>query len=235
MIGVIIQDQNECVDLLKDKFKDVFSHNIVNYKFYVVKTFNEQDAIICFCGFGKVNASIAASLMINSFNIDLCLNIGTCLGVNLVEELDVLIADKCSYCDVDATNLGFELNQIPELPNKFDCDTKINNQIMELLNYGNFQYKLGIVYSCETIYDQKKIALNNFFKNSLSSCIDNNACAINQVCYKLNKKFVCLKIVDKIINNKINEQNQAKAKIMIETILINLIDSLSYFKGEKND
>ncbi len=238
MLGIIIAMQTECDSLLKDGFKDVFTHTIHNLKFYVVTTKNGQTAVLTFSGIGKANAAMAASIMINSFNVSMCLNIGSAGIIDGLEVKDILVIDKTSYGDADATGFGYEINQIPRMPTWYNTDEKINEEIFNILNAAEMEYKLGVVYTSDSFVNKENKTKFHVFSSKLPTVVDMECCAVAQVCHCLNAKFAAVKIgIDKLDNPEKNEvQFNSNLNVVakkIDLLVVNFIDAISYKLGKK--
>lgn len=233
MLGIVIAMQTECDTLLKDGFRDVFVHTINGLKFHVVKTHNEQTAVITFCGIGKANAAASTAIMINSFNVDICLNIGSAGIKSVLEVNEVLVVDKTSYGDADATGFGYEINQIPRMPTWYKTDEKINDEIFNILNAAEMKYHLGVCYTSDSFINQQNQTKYFIHSSKLPTVIDMECCAIAQTCHNLGVKFVSLKVgIDKLDNAEKNEEqfnkNLGIVAKKIDILVVNLIDAISY-------
>ncbi len=233
MLGIVIAMQTECDTLLKDGFKDVFTHTIHNLKFYVVTTFNDQNAVITFSGIGKANAAMATSVLINSFNVSMCLNIGSAGIVDGINVKDILVIDKTSYGDADATGFGYEMNQIPRMPTWYETDEKINEEIYNILNAAEMEYKLGIDFTSDSFINMTNKDRYHVFDSKLPTVVDMECCAVAQVCQVLDVKFVAIKVgIDKLNEPEKNEvqfnRNLSAVAKKIDLLVVNLIDAISY-------
>lgn len=235
MLGIIIAMETEINSLLKNKFKDVFCHQINGQKFYVIKTMQDQDAVITFSGIGKTNATIATTLMINAFNITACLNIGASCIVSGMDVNDILVVDKAMYGDVDVTKFGYEINQIPKTVSAFHANDNLKEQIISMLNFSSFKFSLGNNYTCDSFVNSNNFNKFNIPKESnIPTTIDMECASIAHTCNKLLVPFCAIKIGsdklwDKISNEQQFDKNLINIANKIDVILLNLIDSISYY------
>lgn len=233
MIGIIIAMQTETNNLLQDNFQDVFTHNINGLKFYVVKTKNGFSAVICFSGIGKVNATMYTSILINSFNINQVINIGSSGIISGLDVLDALIVDKTCYSDVDVTAFGYEINQVPKMPLWYETNNTLNHQIKQLLDYAEIKNVVGVCSTADSFINSENIKKYHLCSTDLAHVIDMECCAIAQTCYQLNVCFNAIKIgIDKLYQPQTNqEQFNANLKLVaqkINLVVLNIIDLLSY-------
>lgn len=232
MLGIIIAMETECYDLMKNNFKDIYIQTIENKKFYIVKTNNDQTAIICFSGIGKVNAAIATSLIINNFNVKNVVNIGSCGIYKNLNVNDIMIVDKTSYNDVDVTAFNYEMNQVPKMPLWYSTNTKNNDLIKKLLQTNN-EVKFGICLTGDSFINNNNKEKFNFYETNLSTVIDMECCAIAQTCFSLKVNFNAIKIgIDKLFEPISNQEqfnnNLVNVAKKIDNIVNNIIDMFGY-------
>ncbi|MGL4950586.1 MAG: 5'-methylthioadenosine/S-adenosylhomocysteine nucleosidase [Mycoplasma sp.] len=238
MLGVVIAMETETVNLVKSGFDDIFIHSIHGHKFYVVKTLSGETAVITFSGIGKTNAALSTALLINSFNIKSCLNIGSAGIVNSLEIFDILIVDKVKYIDVDVTAFGYEKGQVPKMPASFQTNANLNEVARNLLKASNYNIFLGNCLTSDSFINMKNI--NNFEieKTLVPTVLEMECAAIAQTCHNLKVPFVSIKVgIDKLYSPIENEDqfktNLSKVQLQIDDIAVNLINALS-FKSKEN-
>ena len=129
MLGIVLALDYEIDNVIFDNLQ---FETLNNQKFY----FNDE-VVITFLGVGKVNATIAITNLMNNFNIDQILNIGSCGSANsniLIK--DVILVNKTQYGDVDVSiDKKYQINQIPYEPKTFSTSQKFNNKIVKILKY----------------------------------------------------------------------------------------------------
>lgn len=234
MLGIVIALSDEINDLLKVKFPDNFVHEINGKKFYIFKTL-DKSIILTFSGVGKANAAATTALLINNFKINKCLNIGSCGGLVDLNIFDVLLVDRVKYGDVDVTDFGYEINQIPKMPSEYQTDEFLNKVINSVLSVSNYSCKLGICFSCDSFV--KKDNINNFnidyLNINIPIAVDMECCAIAQVCNQMNVKFCAIKVISDNIKNPTTsveqfKKNINKVSIIIDTLIYNIIQAIIY-------
>lgn len=234
MLGIVIALSEEINELLKKLFKDNFIHEINNHKFYILKTFSDKSVILTFTGIGKANAAYTTALLINNFKIKKCINIGSCGAINDLNIFDVLLVDKTQYGDVNATDFGYELNQIPQMPKEYETDSSINEQINKLLSASNYKYKLGHCYTCDSFVKKENLDKFNIPLNSkVAIAVDMECCAIAQVCHSMKIKFAAIKVISDSIQNPLKsvdsyKKNIDKVATIIDSLAYNIIQAIMY-------
>ena len=120
MIGIIGAMAHE-VEVLKEKMtiEEIETHcGIEFYTGYI----GENQVTLTGCGVGKVNAAIAATLLIDVYKCSLVINTGIAGAIKGLKTSDVCIGTKLYYSDVDVTVFGYSKGQIPGLPKYFSID-----------------------------------------------------------------------------------------------------------------
>ena len=75
-----------------------------------------QNVVIVRSGIGKVNAAVCTQILVDVFHITRVINTGIAGSLNAGIEIgDVVIATDLVHHDMDATNFGYPLGQIPQL------------------------------------------------------------------------------------------------------------------------
>lgn len=114
MIGIIGAMEEE-VAALKE------SMDIENVTEYASMTFCEgilceKEVVIVRSGIGKVNAGICAQILVDKFNVDALINTGIAGSLNAKIDIgDVVISSEALYHDMDATEFGDPLGQVPRM------------------------------------------------------------------------------------------------------------------------
>ena len=117
MIGIIAAMEDE-MSILLDKLNLSVYEQVCGCRFYLGKV-NETEVVLTTCGVGKVNAAIAASVMIDFYECNLIINTGIAGGITGVNTKDVIIGSKLMYHDFDVTQFGYEYGRVPGMPKVF--------------------------------------------------------------------------------------------------------------------
>ncbi len=196
MIGIIIAIKEECKKFIK-KIKNKKYLYIKNKKI-ILGYINKKKIVFIKSGIGKVFSSIATTLIIQNFKIKYIINIGTSGSLKKkINYLDIIIANKIKYHDVNITSFGYKLGQIPKTPKYFKINKKIITKIKKKINKKNIH--IGEIISGDKfIKNYKKTKI--FFPKSLS--VDMESASIAQTCWFFKKKFLCIKIISDKSNKK---------------------------------
>lgn len=221
MLGIVLALDYEIDNVIFDNFQ---FETLNNQKFY----FND-DVVITFSGVGKVNATIAITNLINNFNIDQILNIGSCGSANskiLIK--DVILVNKTQYGDVDVSiDKKYQINQIPYEPKTFSASQKFNNKIIKILNKLNINYKIGDFMTVDSFVTKENyLKFNEVLLDNILG-IDMELTAIAQTCYHYKINFSAIKIVSDNINSINNhdefENNINEISKLIKKIVLNFL------------
>lgn len=75
-----------------------------------------KDVVIVVSGIGKVNAAICTQILVDDFNVDYVINTGIAGSLNAAINIgDIVISDDVLHHDMDATNFGYPLGQVPRM------------------------------------------------------------------------------------------------------------------------
>lgn len=94
---------------------------------FKVGTLDNKNIVVVRCGIGKVNAAICTQILVDDFKVEKVINVGIAGGIGKdVCPGDVVVGTSLVQHDVDATNFGYELGQIPRLDTlEFKCDDNL--------------------------------------------------------------------------------------------------------------
>lgn len=221
-IGVIFAMEEEG-EVLKEHLSSIEILRAAPYS-VVSAHLNDKQVLMINSGIGKVNAAIAATLLIENYQPELILNIGIAGAV--APELkvgDVLMADACAYYDVDATVFGYQHGQVPRMPTHFQ------SLLTEIKHNADFVFKVAKGMLCtgdsfltthDRIRDIKKI-----FPNIMA--VDMEGAAIAQACHQFKVPFIMIKgISDQVdhFSKTDSENNVAVAMGHAGQVLVSVID-----------
>ena len=123
-VGIIAAMPEE-MDAIKSKMINTKELDIFNLKFFEGKIKN-QKIILVKCGVGKVNAARTTQIMIDKFDIDYIINIGSAGSINDdVEYGDIVIGKYVLQHDFDITAFGHEKGYISNIGVKLESNTKL--------------------------------------------------------------------------------------------------------------
>lgn len=111
MIGIIAAEEKELIEI-KKIMSDIEEKNIYEKNFYI-GNIEKREVVLVKCNVGKVNSARVTQILIDNFNIELVINVGTAGSVdNSLEIGDVVVATELVQYDFDVTPFGRKLGEI---------------------------------------------------------------------------------------------------------------------------
>ena len=195
MIGIIAAMEDE-MSILLDKLNLNVYEQVCGCKFYLGKV-NETDIVLTTCGVGKVNAAIAATVMIEYYECELIINTGIAGGITGVNTKDVIIGTKLMYHDFDVTQFGYQHGQVPGMPKAFIPSLDSIVMFKKILNDQHIDYKEAIIYSGDVFVSNKEVLKN--VDTSVPCIAEMEGAAIAHVCVKSGVDFIVVRYVSDIV------------------------------------
>lgn len=172
-------------------------------QFFYEGKLQEKDVVLVQSGIGKVNAAIATTLLIDTFNVEAVINTGSAggIGENLKVE-DLVISSTLSYNDADARAFGYVYGQIPQMPSVYQADSQLISVFKEAALSRQWEVKEGLIVSGDSfISDKKRIAeIRGHFKDALVTEME--GAAVAQTCYQFNVPFVVIRAVSDVADEE---------------------------------
>lgn len=90
-------------------------------------TLENTEAVVVQCGVGKVNAALTTQILCSSFGVTHIVNTGIAGSLNAQLDIgDFVISTDAIYHDMDATNFGYSMCQVPGMTVlTFPADTQL--------------------------------------------------------------------------------------------------------------
>ena len=205
MYGIIAAMQEEMQEIKK------IMQNIEEIKKYELTFFkgriHEKDTVLVEAGVGKVNASRVTQILIDNFNIQGIINVGSAGSCNDELEIgDIVIGKKLVQHDFDITAFGREKGFISNVGKFIESDGKLiikTEEIIKKMQNKEFNVKIGIIASGDIFCTDPKMK-EKIKEKFNADCIEMEGAAIAQVC-KLDKIPF---LVIRSISDKPNGQNE---------------------------
>lgn len=197
----IIAAMDEEVEEIKKKMKKIRENKIYNLVFFE-GIINEKSYVLVKCGVGKVNAARTTQIMIEHYELQYIINVGSAGAVN--DELsigDIVIGEKLVQHDFDITAFGHKKGYITDTGNFFFSDKVLvqrMKKIIEELSYNKEEGKckaiVGTIASGDIFCTELKMKekIRNKFQ---AECVEMEAAAIAQVCYLDKVPFVVIRSI----------------------------------------
>ncbi len=192
------------VDILKEKMEDVEIVEMAKMKFYD-GTLSGQKTTLVRSGIGKVNAALAANVMISRFNADVIINTG-CAGA-LDKELtigDMVISKDAVEHDLDTSAIGFKKGEHPFMNIRFfEADENLIKRAEAAVKAvaPDVNIKFGRICTGDQFISskEKKAELIEEFQGA---CAEMEGASIAHVCYMYNIPFVIIRAISDQADDK---------------------------------
>lgn len=225
MIGIIVAEEKELL-AVKNIMKNIEEINIYEKIFYK-GIIEDKSVIVVKSNVGKVNSSRVCQMLIDKFNIDLVINVGTAGSVdNKLEIGDIVVADRLVQYDFDVTAFGRKIGEIENIGEYIE----VNNNLFNL--FENIDVNIGCIASGDKfiVNREEKDNIRNIF-NAL--CIEMEGASIAQVCFLDKVPFLVIRsITDKLDgSSKIEfetflESSSKKVALILKDILKNIVRNI---------
>ena len=190
---------------------------------------NGMNAVLLFSGTCKVNAAIAAQILIDHFGVDIILNTGTAGGIDpRLNLFDTVISTESVYHDVAKTILTEFHPWMPTF--YFPCDSellRLSHRAVEKLNLDTAIYWGRMATGEAFISDEGR---ETIIENFAPLTVDMETAAIAHVCYANNVPFLSIRSVTDTATHSGSghfHENCPKASAIAKDITLALLSELS--------
>jgi len=192
----IIAAMNEEVDAIKKIMTDISIKGIYELEFIIGKI-NEKEVVLVKCGVGKVNAARTTQILLNNFDIEYVINVGTAGSLNENIEIgDVVIGEKLVQHDFDITAGGREKGYITDVGKYFYSDKNLiekTKQTIETMSE-NFNAFIGTIATGDIFVQDVKVK-DGIKSDFNADCAEMEGAAIAQVCTLDNVPFIVIRSI----------------------------------------
>ncbi len=200
-IGIIAAEDEEML-AVKKLMKDINEKDIFNLKFFIGKI-HDKDCVIVKCGVGKVNAARTTQILIDNFDMNCIINVGSAGGINPELNIgDIVVADRLVQYDFDISGVGdYELGEICDLGKYIKTDKDLLETILKIPNeLDNINLKIGTIASADRFAKDPNDAprIRKEFGNA--ECVEMEGAAIAQVCFLDNIPFLVIRGISDVAN-----------------------------------
>lgn len=225
-IGIIAAMQPE-MEIIYNSMEDIEEINILGVRFYT-GLIGECNVVLSLCGVGKVNAAMAATLLISEFECNLLINTGIAGGVEPLKTRDVIIASDLSYHDFDTTTFGYEYGQVPQMPKRFYSSANAIMLAKSICNKLKIDYKVASIYSGDQFISSME-KLKNLGEIEGVAC-EMEGAAIAHVAVKAGIDFLVIRFISDIIGaeNQIEDYQKFEREMaeMSAKITLQIVNNL---------
>ena len=192
--GIIAAMQEEMQEIQK-LMKEISTIEIYGLNFIKGKINNKQ-VVLAEAGVGKVNAARTTQILIDKFDIDAVINVGSAGASN--DELnigDIVIGKKLVQHDFDITAFGHPKGYISNAGEYFNSNKQLIEQMenaIQNLEDSDFKILVGTIASGDIFCTETKMKekIRNKFE---ADAIEMEGAAIAQVCQLDNVSFIVIR------------------------------------------
>lgn len=196
-IGIIAAMEQEAREIIS-KLENLKETVKANQHFYEGEI-QHVPVVLVQSGIGKVNAAIAATLLIDVYKVEAVVNTGSAGGIGdgLAVE-DLVISDELTYNDADARAFGYDFGQIPQMPSRYTSDKYLVDVFKQAALKKNWEIKEGLIVTGDSfISDHKRVLeIREHFSDVLVTEME--GAAIAQTCYQFAIPFVVIRAVSDV-------------------------------------
>ncbi|MEG0519647.1 MAG: 5'-methylthioadenosine/adenosylhomocysteine nucleosidase [Erysipelotrichaceae bacterium] len=197
MIAIIAAMQIEC-DALLNYMEDVEVKTLHQLVFYEGKL-NKHPVVLMLSGVGKVNATMSTTILLDRYQIEYVINIGTAGGlIETQEVLDLVVSDHVIQYDYDTSGIDGESGR----GKRFKSDQHLLKIVEAVFKELELSTWVGSIASGDQfICDDHKIdEILNYFPEVI--CAEMEAGAIAQVCDHFNVAFIVIRSLSDIAHKE---------------------------------
>ena len=202
-VGIIAAMQEELDEIIKI-MKKTKKETIYEIEFLHGKIQNKE-VIAVKSGIGKVNAGRTTQILIDKYNVDNVINVGSAGALNPEINIgDIVIGDKLIQHDFDITAFNHEKGFITGVGDYLCSDIGLIEKFENTVNIlSNNEYKItkGVIASGDIFCTEIKMKEKIFSKFN-AQCVEMEGAAIAQVCYLDKVPFIVIRSISDSPNGK---------------------------------
>lgn len=200
----IIAAMDQELAAIKQKFDDVEEKSLNDLVYYLGKL-NQKEYILIKSGIGKVNAARVTQVLIDKFDIEYIINVGTAGSLNDKLEIgDIIIGKELVQHDFDTTAFGDEKGYITGTGKIFKSDSRLIDMYKNYIAENKLEYNtiIGTIASGD-IFCTEKWMKDKIHAKFNADCVEMEGAAVAQICTLNRVPF----IVIRSISDKPNGEN----------------------------
>ena len=202
----IIAAMKEEMEEIKKIMQNIEEKKIYELTF-IKGNIHSSEVTLVEAGIGKVNAARVTQLLIDNFDIDIVINVGSGAAANEKLDIgDIVIGRTLVQHDFDVTAFGHPKGYIGNIGENIKSDENLIRKFENVINSlseDEYKVKIGTIASGDIFVTDTKMKdeIRDIFN---ADVIEMESAAIAQVCHLDNKPFVIIRSV----SDKPNGKNQ---------------------------
>ena len=204
-IGIIAAMQEE-MNAIKQIMENITEKKIYELIF-IEGEINQKKCVLVQCGVGKVNSSRVTQILIDNFEIEYIINVGSAGTANNELDIgDIVIGKTLVQHDFDITAFGHKKGYISNVGENVESDSKLIEKfekvIAEIENK-DYKIKIGTIASGDIFCTESKMK-EKINKKFNADAIEMEGAAIAQVCYLDKIPFIIVRSISDSPNGENN-------------------------------
>ena len=204
-IGIIAAMQEE-MNAIKQIMENITEKKIYELIF-IEGEINQKKCVLVQCGVGKVNSSRVTQILIDNFEIEYIINVGSAGTANNDLDIgDIVIGKTLVQHDFDITAFGHKKGYISNVGENVESDSKLIEKfekvIAEIENK-DYKIKIGTIASGDIFCTESKMK-EKINKKFNADAIEMEGAAIAQVCYLDKIPFIIVRSISDSPNGENN-------------------------------
>ena len=202
MLG-IIGAMDEEVARMKEQMEDAQVQTWAGMDFYRGRI-NGKEAVVVRSGIGKVNAAVCAQILADRYEVSAIVNTGIAGSLDgKIDIGDIVLSTDALQHDMDATNFGYPLGQIPRMEVlSFQADRRrleLARACCKEVNPDIHVYEGRVVSGDQFVSSQEKKEW--LIRNFKGSCTEMEGAAIAQAAYLNGIPFLIIRAISDKADN----------------------------------
>lgn len=193
-IGILVAMEEEMRRLM-EVISEETVHEIANQTFYDGVIYGQPVTIVR-SGIGKVNAAIATTLLIHTFDVDAVINTGSAGGIGEGLAIgDLVIATELAHHDADNRAFGYTYGQIPQMDATFSTDQTLSQRIEKTAKPLDWHTQRGLIVSGDSFVagTEQIEKIRQFFPEALVTEME--GAAVAQTCHQFDVPCAVIRAV----------------------------------------
>lgn len=204
-IGIIAAMQEE-MNAIKEIMENISEKQIYELIFVEGKI-NEKECVLVKCGVGKVNSSRVTQILIDKFDIEYIINVGSAGTANNELNIgDIVIGESLVQHDFDITAFGHKKGFISNVGESIKSEKGLIEKFKKVINEvenRDYKIKIGTIASGD-IFCTENIMKEKINRKFNADAIEMEGAAIAQVCYLDRIPFIVVRSISDTPNGSNN-------------------------------
>ncbi|WP_342252350.1 5'-methylthioadenosine/S-adenosylhomocysteine nucleosidase [Spiroplasma endosymbiont of Amphibalanus improvisus] len=160
-----------------------------------------SDYLLAITRIGLVNSAMNLTWIINNYDIELIINLGTTAAVNNnLKILNTVLITKATYLDANNTCFGYEFGQIPQEKPYYSLTKTQVNYIENKLST-KLDFKLATVASSNSFINKEKLSFIHDSFPYIIDVVDMETTSLWNVANNFGINFYCIRVISDVISD----------------------------------